>query len=223
MNEQIETVDTEFRSFNKLARLNREIVITEKLDGSNAQILIVPGQVGEVITDPNVIAVSPDGSRMYAGSRNKWITPKADNYGFAGWCVRNYEELFKLGPGRHFGEWWGNGIQRRYGLAEKRFSLFNVARWNWCNATGLFQLVKDEVTGGFSTVAGPACCHVVPTLWRGPFDTEKIKETQLLLQGQGSAAAPGFMDPEGIVIFHTAANFCFKVTLANDDKPKSLV
>jgi len=218
MNEKIETVDTKFRSFNKLARLNREIVITEKLDGSNAQILIVPGQVGEVITDPNVIAVSSDGSQMYAGSRNKWITPKADNYGFAGWCVRNYEELFKLGPGRHFGEWWGNGIQRRYGLAEKRFSLFNVARWGYVDIN-----TRGPVVDLKTALVGPMCCHVVPTLWRGPMQTYSITTIADELREGGSIAAPGFMDPEGIVIYHTAANFCFKVTLKNDETPKSLV
>jgi hypothetical protein len=30
------------------------------------------------------------------------------------------------------------------------------------------------------------------------------------------------MDPEGIVIFHTAANMAFKKTLKKDEVPKSL-
>ena len=200
MNEKIEISPLEFQPFAKMARLNREIVVTEKLDGTNAQIYI-----GE------------DGS-IRAGSRNRWITPNDDNYGFARWCWDNKDELVKLGPGRHFGEWWGNGIQRRYGLAEKRFSLFNVGRW----------FVESSVPGVCRidtgvVFPGPACCHVVPTLWRGQFREAPISTVLDNLRYGGSVAAPGFMDPEGIVIFHTAANSYFKVTLKNDETPKSLV
>src|SRR6266404_7201095 len=97
----------EFVAFPKIPRISREMIITEKLDGTNAQVWI--GDYGEFQT----------------GSRNRWITPgkATDNAGFAGWCEENKEELLKLGPGHHFGEWWGRGIQRTYGLNEKRFSL----------------------------------------------------------------------------------------------------
>ena len=36
-----------------------------------------------------------------------------------------------------------------------------------------------------------------------------------------SLAAPGFMRPEGIVVFHVAANTAFKQTLEKDGEPKS--
>ena len=52
-------------------------------------------------------------------------------FGFARWVETNRERLITLlGPGLHFGEWWGSGIQRGYGLTkgDKRFSLFNVER-----------------------------------------------------------------------------------------------
>ena len=103
----------EFREFPKIARLSREMIITEKIDGTNAQILIT--EDGQILT----------------GSRNRWITPQDDNYGFAKWVEENKQEILKLGVGRHFGEWWGGGIQRGYNLpkGEKRFSLFNVSRW----------------------------------------------------------------------------------------------
>lgn len=103
---------TDFKPFPKIARLSREAIITEKLDGTNAQVFI--GEDGE----------------MLFGSRSRWITPEDDNFGFARWATGNREDLLKLGPGQHFGEWWGAGIQRRYGLTEKRFSLFNVSRWS---------------------------------------------------------------------------------------------
>jgi hypothetical protein len=95
----------EFREFPKMARLSREIIITEKIDGTNAQIFI--GEDGEFL----------------CGSRTRWITPENDNYGFAKWAYERKDDLIRdLGPGRHFGEWWGQGIQRGYGLKEKRFS-----------------------------------------------------------------------------------------------------
>jgi len=98
----------EFKEFPKMARMSRDVIISEKIDGTNAQILI-----------------TPDGD-LFTGSRTRWITPADDNHGFARWAEGNRDELLKLGPGRHFGEWWGQGIQRGYGLKEKRLSLFNV-------------------------------------------------------------------------------------------------
>lgn len=172
-----------FTPFPKISRLTRECVITEKLDGTNAQVFIT--EDGQVL----------------AGSRNRWITPESDNYGFAAWVRDNREELLKLGPGAHFGEWWGQGIQRRYGLDEKRFSLFNTARWS-------------------NPVVRPACCHVVPVLYTGDFCTSTAEDRICRLHLGGSVAAPGFMKPEGIVIFHTASGMLFKKTLENDEKPK---
>ena len=175
----------EFQGFPKIPRLSREMIISEKLDGTNAQIFI-----------------TEDGE-MLAGSRTRWITPEDDNYGFAQWVKENRAELCKLGFGRHFGEWWGQGIQRNYGLKEKRFSLFNVERW-----------ADDAVR--------PACCHVVPELYRGQFNTNIIELELDLLRTDGSKAAPGFLKPEGIIIFHTAANMGFKKTLDKDEQPKSI-
>ncbi len=38
----------------------------------------------------------------------------------------------------------------------------------------------------------------------------------------GSRAAPGFMNPEGIIIWHHAAGIYFKKTLDKDDEPKTV-
>lgn len=173
----------EFKSFPSIARLSREVIITEKLDGTNAS-----------------ITITEDG-KFLTGARNRWITPEDDNYGFSKWAHENKEELLKLGVGSHFGEWWGQGIQRKYGLTEKRFSLFNVDRWNNDNC--------------------PTCCSVVPTLYIGAFDTQEIMRIMETLKESGSAAAPGFMKPEGVVIYHKHANMLLKKTLENDDKGKS--
>lgn len=102
----------EFKGFNKIPRYSRNIIVTEKIDGTNAQITIT--DVGEI----------------FFGSRNRWITPENDNHGFAKWGHENKDELLKLGVGTHYGEWWGCGIQRGYGQLTKKFSLFNNIKWN---------------------------------------------------------------------------------------------
>lgn len=194
----------EFQEFGKIARLKREIVITEKIDGTNAQVAILPVPVyeGLHITDPETDRLClgtldvPGGGihGIFAGSRNRWITPENDNFGFARWVKEHAAELGALGPGRHYGEWWGAGIQRRYGLTEKRFSLFNVHRWG-----------DDR----------PECCHVVPLLLRGGEDAS-VDDAMQYLRDEGSAAAPGFMQPEGVVVFHSASRQLYKVTFEND-------
>ena len=172
-----------FEGFPSITRLSRECVVTEKLDGTNAQIVI------------------DEAGNVFAGSRSRWITPEDDNYGFARWVKEHEDELrVGLGIGQHFGEWWGAGIQRRYGLSEKRFSLFNSSRWT------------DDVR--------PACCHVVPVLFTGMFDTRTIDNVLALLQERGSSAAPDFMNPEGIVIYHTPSRQLFKKTLDKNDGHK---
>lgn len=191
-------MSAEFVEFPKMPRLSREVVVTEKIDGTNAQVHVVT-----LDGYPAVGAVwQRDGLAIYAGSRTRWITPEQDNFGFAAWVRDNGDELAKLGPGSHFGEWWGAGIQRRYGLAEKRFSLFNVDRWG---------------------VERPACCYVVPVLYRGLFDTFEIDTALERLVFQGSVAAPGFMQPEGVVVYHMAGRIGFKKTIDQDGLPKSLV
>lgn len=188
---------SDFQEFPKMPRWSRDVLITEKIDGTNAQLFI--GDSGEFLT----------------GSRSRWITPDDDNFGFSRWAHDNKDELLKLGPGRHFGEWWGAGIQRRYGLTEKRFSLFNAGRWfDPTDCDG------EDIEG---RIAVPACCHVVPVLLKGPNAPGLIEAALSLLQERGSYAAPGFMDPEGVVFFHIAGNIGFKKTLKKDESPKGLV
>lgn len=196
----------EFAPFPKLARLNREFVITEKIDGTNAQVFIPDlgdGECGQVL----------------AGSRKRWITPGDDNFGFAAWVYENAGALAAtLGPGRHFGEWWGSGIQRGYGFTDgnRCFSLFNTLRWTELDLIEVPQL---------SVV--PVIAHVRPDEgigWReSPAITHYVAAALEDLELHGSQAAPGFMRPEGIVLWHVAANRGFKVTIDNDGTPKSRV
>lgn len=197
-----------FTEFPKMGRLSRECIITEKIDGTNAQILI-----------------SEDGKTIQAGSRTRWITPQDDNYGFAAWVQRHEAELLMLGPGRHFGEWWGSGCQRGYGLSngEKRFSLFNVSRW-WVASPGATPqriATADPRVVKWQEVL-PPCVGLVPVLYRGMFTTDACEAALDDLRVNGSKAVPGFMNPEGIVCFHVAANCGFKKTLLHDEVPKTL-
>lgn len=169
----------EFEPFEKLARLRRDCTITEKLDGTNAQVYVP----------------QDDGPLMF-GSRNRWLTVESDNYGFARWGTEHADELRRLGPGRHFGEWWGAGIQRRYGLEEKRFSLFNVGRWSAADL--------------------PACVSLVPILYSGRFSDEAVNGALASLSDGGSVASPGFKPAEGIVVYMAASRTLYKVTLDGD-------
>lgn len=224
----------QFEEFAKIPRLRRECVVTEKLDGTNGQILVVEdsnhhlsiqgsGAIVPVEFDEFCVAVvETDKYRrgIYAGSRNRWLKSgkTTDNFGFAAWVKENADQLAQLGPGRHYGEWWGQGIQRTYGLDHKRFSLFNVARWRDENSP------DGLITAHYPmAMEVPKCCGVVPVLNICTFTTSNVQNWIDMLMEFGSFAAPGFMNPEGIVVYHTAGNVLFKQTIEKDEEPKSKV
>lgn len=162
----------EFKAWPKIPRLTNEIFhITEKIDGTNACI---------VISELNV---------LFTQSRKQFITPAKDNHGFARWAYENQETLIKdLGPGYHFGEWWGSGIQRGYGLTEKRFSLFNPTKQS-------------------------SICHNIPILvsCNSPsleFEIAMLKKTMI---ANGSYVAPGFKKPEGLIIYGEQSKCYWKI------------
>ena len=177
------TTPPDFRPFPKIPRFDREVIITEKIDGTNASVHVT------------------DEGDVFAGSRNRWLTLDQDNFGFARWVHEHETELRDgLGPGTHFGEWWGLGIQRGYDLHERRFSLFNTSRW--------------------AETPPPSCCHVVPVILttKGCYLTTDVPDALTDLKSSGSYAAAGYMNPEGVVLYHVAARQLFKVTF--DDGPK---
>lgn len=209
---------SDFEAFPKIARLNREIVVTEKIDGTNACVRVDP------LNTPDGTALKPPMDRWWtqaviedrrfavsAGSRSRWISPRDDNFGFAAWVYNNATMLSMLGEGVHFGEWWGKGIQRGYGVPVKAFSLFNVGRW----------IGPDNAWSDLGKEYPPQICGVVPVLYRGAFSQADIELTIERLRRDGSRAAPGFMRPEGVIVYHTAARTLFKVTLERDNEPKS--
>jgi len=167
---------TKFQKWPKTPRPDRfNIIITEKIDGSNAQILIEDGEITMV------------------GSRNREIFPggNRDNAGFAGFIQENAEEICHLLPdGRHYGEWAGPGIQRNpLNLPEKLFFLFDPYRYR----------NKDNPA---LTMALPHRFRVVPQLYFGPLDVytinseyENIKECTCVNE-PGSHGNSG----EGIIV-----------------------
>lgn len=101
-----------FKPWPKIPREKGNIItITEKIDGTNACLIVMNGEL------------------VGCQSRNRLIAPGDDNMGFAHWAYSNHEEIAKLGDGYHYGEWAGPGIQKNpHMLTEKTFFLFNTFR-----------------------------------------------------------------------------------------------
>lgn len=164
----------DFVKFPKIPRLENSVLrITEKIDGTNAQ-----------------VTVPENGGPLVVGSRNRVITPgkTTDNFGFAAWVQEHEEAVRALGPGTHYGEWWGPGIGRGYGQVQRTWSLFDYE--------------DDLPTGPIDRV---------PVLHaRGVGEhsiSMHIKDALFTLKTGGSIAASGWMQPEGIVVQLGAARF----------------
>lgn len=191
----------DFVPFPKIARLRREVVVTEKIDGTNAGIFVP----------------KDDAYPLQAAKRTGWIAPgPTDNVWFAQWVADHEQELRTgLGPGMHWGEWWGERINRRYPtVMGRRFSLFNTERWYSGSAT---------MNTAETATPAPACCDVVPVLHRidrfCEHDVDFVRVWIEHLKTNGSVAAPG-CKAEGIVVYHTASRVSFKVTCEKDDEHK---
>lgn len=195
----------DFQTWPKIPRFNKPWEITEKLDGTNGVIYWSDRHDGRF--DTSSVLAEVESLYLYAGSRNRWLRPESDNFGFARWAMDNAVELRMLGPGRHYGEWYGQGVQRGYGLTEKRFALFDWNKW-----VGR----EDELPKGVETV------HVL--MFADPRELNTtingcINDLRLC----GSAHVPGFMNPEGIVLRHQQGGQRFKVLLEKDDIAKGEV
>lgn len=146
---------------------NEKYYFTEKIDGTNA-----------------CIVINPDGT-YFCQSRTRIITPEDDNFGFARWVKENEREILKLGDGRWYGEWWGLGIQRGYEQKQKNFSVFYYPG----------ELPTELVSR-------------VPTI-----PVSSVEECKEFLRQNGSLAAPGYMKPEGAVVYHSLSKSRYKIIL----------
>jgi hypothetical protein len=159
----------EFKKWEKIPRLkNTNVEITEKIDGTNAHIVVPEDPASPVI----------------AASRNRYLVQgQPDNFAFRAWVEVNAESLRRLGPGRHYGEWFGPGIGRGYGLTERRWFLFET----W----------RTELPEGL-----PGNVGIVPVLVTRSLDKldEALSLAESQLRNGGSVAVPGFNRPEGFVV-----------------------
>lgn len=155
----------EFKKWPKTKRLldTKIMTITQKMDGTNAQILITEDEI------------------IHAGSRNRWLSAKRDNFGFYKWCQENKKALIEtLGTGRHYGEFCGPKIQTGEGLDSYVFFSFNPRLY-----------IKQE----HQNIISP-----VPLLYHGTFSDDWIISSLKALSRDGSFAVPGFMKPEGLIV-----------------------
>lgn len=194
-----------FKKWNSTPRLfNSNMTITEKIDGSNGAIHVVPSKMfGDLHSELDsasygYVTRGRDKYVVLAQSRSRILSVEEDNHGFAQWVIDRAETLVDdLGVGVHYGEFWGLKINSGYNTPHKHFSLFNADRWEYTDFT------TEHL-------------HHVPILYRGKFDTSFVKSTLLMLQSHGSFASPGFRKPEGVCVFHHASKQTFKYTLNGD-------
>ncbi|MFI6609258.1 RNA ligase family protein [Streptomyces sp. NPDC050507] len=196
--------------------------MTEKLDGTNGLVFIqdatAPGADAHPLYDV-AVSTSHGDYLVRAGSRNRWLAldlPKLDgvvprdNYGFAAWTRDNADDLVSLGPGHHYGEWYGHKIARGYGLTERRFALFNVGRWR--PRTLAPEDTEWWATNHLGQALCPESCTVVPTLAVAPFNEVPacVATLERQMHQRHSFAGNGFTRPEGVVIFDTAGRRYYK-------------
>lgn len=208
----------EFKPWPKIFRYYGPAVITEKIDGTNAAIHIKQIKLNkptEVNPDTDVIdldyATGQTTSifRVGAQSRTRLITPGEDNFGFAAWVQKNRLALAQnLGEGIHFGEWYGRGINRGYGLGYRAFALFNTSRWRALSFRSL--MLEDGVL---------TCVPVLSEL--DSFHFGAVHDAIAELDANGSSAVPGFDRPEGIVVYWPQADHMFKYTPFDGDGNKA--
>lgn len=210
----------EFEGWPKTPRYSSGgVSITEKIDGTNACVIVTSHGVTPIsmIPHPNGFFVEREGNIYEVGaqSRKRLITMTSDNAGFARWVWEHGTELVDLlGPGRHFGEWWGQGIQRRYDMDHKVFSLFNYHKWS-----SIAQQRQD-----WRNRARDIHMTMVPLLSVGKFTEDHINQTLDLLRENGSFASSEwghrFDRPEGVIIRHKDLGGNLKAFIENDDVPK---
>lgn len=189
--------DLDFISWTSTPRFHKYLTITEKIDGTNTCIRILDG----VVT---------------AQSRKRLITPGDDNYGFAKWVYENAGALTDvLGYGVHFGEWFGEGIQKNpLGVEGKRFAHFSPWKFQGearerVENSGLVEFVPvlHEGQADWATIPG----IMDDLLWNGT----KVKGARMVSQGFGHDD-DNMAPPEGIIVWHKESQQKYKILCQND-------
>ena len=228
----------QFKSWGSTPRFHKGLHITEKIDGTNAGVSVQGFSFGTHIDgvpeDATLVSGPTNPERevpeveylVRAQSRKRIITPQNDNFGFAKWVWDNADGLANLlGYGYHYGEWYGEGIQKNpLAVQGRRWALFNT--WHWGASPNYGRLVDADIPG----------LTVVPVLHdektHGPADYMTIPHCLDTLREWGSQAT-GYktlreshkMDyhvegPEGIIVWQRETRQRYKILLQEDDKHK---
>ena len=213
----LELVMSNYASFPSIERLeNIYCVISEKVDGTNGLI-----EINEVfpVGEPKEIQIR-------FGSRNRYITFNNDNADFANF-FRHYEARFKdvaadiilkelevsgetltecqeQYPLRIYGEWFGSGIQRGYGLKDKFFMPFSTFYAEKLIEYQVPNIVKPNImyTGKFNKLTADMCMNTLAI--------------------HGSGIIKDYKRPEGIVIHFPKYNFRLKQTFEGSKWEQSI-
>lgn len=92
------------------------------------------------------------------------------------------------------------------------FALLNTHRWEHISTLAYWNARRAE--GKIANLEG--ILTVVPVLYFGPFCTATIDAELQSLGAEGSRAVPGFMDPEGVVVWDRETGSSWKKTLGGD-------
>ena len=180
-------------------------VISEKVDGTNGLM-----EIHEVFPKPD----SDVTHVVTFGSRNKWIDVHSDNAGFANFFTPHIDKIVRVPeilkanavneldnrnkacnmPIRIYGEWFGQSIQRTYGLKQKLFMPFHTL------------LAKALIEAGVPNIIEPFIFYT------GKFDKSISDGFMDTLKTHGSCVVPGYFQAEGIVVYFPTYNFCLKDT-----------
>jgi hypothetical protein len=186
---------SQFKGWPKTPRLNRNCIATEKIDGTNSAVII------ERCTVPEG---EPHGDFTHDAVAVVML-PNGEEYAL---YAQSRKRL--LTPGKStdnfgFAAWVReNAPELAAGLGEG----YHYGEW-WGGRIQRGYGLEEKRFSLFN-----------PVLATGTNITAVAESALTMLRENGSFAAPGFNDPEGIVVYHTAARQTFKVTLENDEAAK---
>lgn len=196
----------QFHSYNGVSNIKwfpnifdgHEVVIQEKLHGTNARAAILPFIPRSLFEKVKAfLGIAPESSKVY-GSNNVDITSKGSYTGFYdddvyGNTFKELSVFSKLKFGEIvYGEIIGPGLQKNYdyGLTEYRFVLFDV---KVLMPNGSFMWMNPDEVEMYAKCRG---FEFVPVLYKGEWDKDKAYE---LTKG-ASVYAPSQTIREGCVI-----------------------
>ena len=175
---------------------NINCIISEKVDGTNGLI-------------HGIYDSKTESFKVKFGSRTRYLNPEVkdgDNFGFASFYLP-YKKLFKklfnslreehsdLCDIKIYGEWFGKGIQRGYGLENKYFMPFNKYYAAFLQQGSIPNIIEPYIF-----------CEC-------KYNIQESLDAMSLLRANGSYLIPGYDNPEGIIINFRDLDIRFKETI----------